>query len=176
MPKLFLIGIFVFAILFVMRYMFCPVIFLFSFFSKGQDIPAVKIGDLVQRMDSLKEKTVVVNFWASFCKPCLEELPGFVRASAYYKDGSVKFMYVSLDFKEDYPQKILKMARTKEILGSTVWLDETNAEIFCPVIDPDWSGAIPATLIFNKQTGYRYFTEESLDEDTLKKEISKSLN
>ena len=52
-----------------------------------------------------------------------------------------------------------------------VWLDETNADYFCPKIDAKWSGAIPATLFINNKTGYRNFFEEQISHETLKLEI-----
>jgi hypothetical protein len=52
-----------------------------------------------------------------------------------------------------------------------IWLDETNADIFCPKIDSTWDGAIPASLFFNPKTGYRKFYEEQITHAQLKKEI-----
>jgi hypothetical protein len=51
------------------------------------------------------------------------------------------------------------------------WLDETNADLFCPVVDPSWSGAIPASLFVNNATHYRKFFEDQLDRVKFEKEL-----
>jgi len=56
------------------------------------------------------------------------------------------------------------------------WLDETNADYFCPKIDAKWSGAIPATLFINNKSGYRKFMESQISHDDLKKEIRKLID
>ncbi|HEX4875985.1 MAG TPA: hypothetical protein VFV31_04890 [Chitinophagaceae bacterium] len=63
------------------------------------------------------------------------------------------------------------MAEKRKFTAPIVWLDETNADYFCPKIDPKWSGAIPATLFINNKTGYRNFMEAQLTQEELKKEI-----
>ena len=59
----------------------------------------------------------------------------------------------------------------RHITAPVLWLDETNADYFCPKVDAKWSGAIPATLFINSKTGYRNFIEEQLSHEELKKEI-----
>ena len=59
----------------------------------------------------------------------------------------------------------------RKITVPVQWLDETNADYFCPKIDKTWSGAIPATLFINNRNNYRKFTEEPLSEEQLEKEI-----
>jgi hypothetical protein len=83
----------------------------------------------------------------------------------------VQLLLVSLDFKESYPTGITKFMDKRRITAPVVWLDETNADYFCPKIDAKWSGAIPATLFINNKTGYRNFVEEKISHDELKKEI-----
>jgi hypothetical protein len=78
---------------------------------------------------------------------------------------------VSLDFKEGFPVGISSFAEKRKITAPIVWLDETNADYFCPKVDVKWSGAIPATLFINNKTGYRKFIEEQISHEQLKKEI-----
>ena len=77
---------------------------------------------------------------------------------------------MSLDLKEDYP-KIKKFATKYKFTSSIVYLNETNADIFCPKIDEKWSGAIPASLFVNNKTGYRKFFEEQVSEKKLEQEV-----
>ncbi len=99
----------------------------------------------------------------------MEEIPYFQKLNADYKKDGLQILFVSLDMQNDFPDKVNSFIQKRKI--STYWLDETNADYFCPIVDPSWSGAIPASLfIFNKNE-YRKFIEESLSENELNKEV-----
>lgn len=143
---------------------------LFLAFAHAQDIPKLKITQLDSII--LQSKTpLLINFWATFCKPCMEEIPYFQRLGEKYKDQGVKVLLVSLDMKDAYPSKIKSFMKRQQITAPVAWLDETNADYFCPRINSSWSGAIPATLFVNNAKGYRKFTESAMTEDVLEQEI-----
>lgn len=135
----------------------------------GQEIKKVKITE-VEKIIAESKTPLVVNMWATWCVPCVEELPHFIKAEKERKD-SFQLLLVSLDFKESFPDKMKKFMKEKKLGHSTFWLDETNADYFCPRIDAKWSGAIPATLFINNKTGYRKFVEEQISPGDLEKEI-----
>lgn len=139
--------------------------------STAQQIPSLKISELESYISNSK-KPLIINFWATFCKPCLEEIPYFISQARGHEKDSLELLLVSLDMEDFYPTKIANFARAKNITAPIAWLNETDADIFCPAIDPQWSGAIPATLFINNKTGYRKFYEEQLSEAALAKEIS----
>jgi hypothetical protein len=82
-------------------------------------------------------------------------------------------LLVSLDFTYSFPGKIAAFAKKRNFTAPIVWLDETNADYFCPKLDPKWSGAIPATLFVNNKTGYRSFVEEQIKEEDFEKGLGK---
>lgn len=133
----------------------------------SQSIAKWKIEDVVKSYSANNDTTYVVNFWATFCKPCIEEIPDFTRLAEKYKDQKVKLLLVSLDLPSYYPAKIAAFVKRnpKVFRGNTnhVWLNETNADHFCPMIDEKWSGAIPSTIIVNNKTGYRKFVEDQMN-------------
>ena len=88
---------------------------------------------------------------------------------------SIKLLLVSLDLESYYPAKIKSFVTKQKFTAPIVWLDESNADYFCPKVDTAWSGAIPATLFINNKTGYRKFFEEQLSNEKLKKEIAAAL-
>lgn len=138
--------------------------------AEGQDIPKWKISDLEAYIKN-SNKPTVVNFWATFCKPCIKEIPHFQKLVSQYEKDSVQLLLVSLDMPEMYPEKIKTFANKFKITVPVIFLDETNADIFCPVIDEKWSGAIPATLFINNKIGYRKFFEKEMPEQEFKTEL-----
>lgn len=141
--------------------------------SFSQEIKKVKIEDVVNMIDT-SSTPIIVNFWATWCQPCIHEIPWFEKAVAELKDKQVKVVLVSLDFGKDYREKLLDQFVKKQGYTSTVvWLDETNADKFCPKIDSSWDGSIPVTLMVNNQKKYRQFFEYQLKEQRFKLELAK---
>jgi thiol-disulfide isomerase/thioredoxin len=152
-------------------------LFLFTtlhFKSKAQKIEKWKITDvanLIEKSDSI----LVINFWATFCVPCIEEIPDLIKYTNLRKKDKVKLYLVSLDLPEYYPNKIKKFVAKKKFITNIAWLNETNADYFCPIVSEKWSGAIPATLIVNKKKGYKQFYEKKLSASEIKSAIEAAL-
>ena len=143
--------------------------------AKGQTIASwkvIKLQDYISKSDSV----LVINFWATFCKPCAEEIPYFQTIVDKYKDQKVKLLLVSLDLKDEFPDKIKAFAVKNNYTNQIVWLNETNADYFCPKVDKAWMGGIPSTLIINPKTGYRKFFEQQLRAEEFEKELKKAIN
>ncbi len=129
--------------------------------SLAQNIEKWKITNINNLIEKSEDEVFVINFWATFCVPCIEEIPHLIKYSKLYKKDKVTLYLVSLDFSENYT-KIKKFVTGKKYDANIRWLNETDADYFCPIIDKSWSGAIPATLIVNKKSGYRKFYEKKL--------------
>ncbi len=127
--------------------------------ANSQNIAKWKITDVEKYMAAKNGDVLVINFWATFCKPCVAEIPSFIKIVDKYKSSQVKLLLVSLDLPSYYPAKIATFAKKHHFKTNIVWLQETDADYFCPKIDPTWSGSIPATLFVNTKTGYRKFFE-----------------
>jgi thiol-disulfide isomerase/thioredoxin len=155
---------------------FIVVVFLsFTAVANAQQVRSVKITDLENTIKESKTP-LIVNFWATFCVPCLEEIPYFQEITEQYKAKNVSLVFVSLDMKKAYPVKVNEMAKKLKLVYPVVWLNETNADYFCPRIDTTWSGGMPSSLFVNNATGYHKFFEEPLSKEKLEKEIQAMLS
>jgi thiol-disulfide isomerase/thioredoxin len=151
------------------------ILLLCSLNAMSQTIPAYKITDVVKYYEKKNDSIYVINFWATFCKPCVEEIPYLISISKKYAVNDVKLLLVSLDLPSFFPDKIATYAAKNNFDASIVWLDETNADVLCPAIDSSWSGSIPATLIINNKTGYRKFFEEQIKPEVFEAELRKAI-
>lgn len=136
----------------------------------AQKVAKVKVTEL-EKMITESRTPLIINFWATYCKPCIAEMPHFEKLGAKYKEKGLTVVFVSLDMEDDYPVKVDSFVAKRKLQNKVLWLDETNADYFCPKIDPKWSGAMPATLFVNNTKSYRRLLEEELTEEELEKEI-----
>ena len=140
-----------------------------------QTIPKWKITDLVTYYNKPSDSIYIINFWSTWCQPCVEEIPFMQQISKKYADKKVKLLLVSLDLYKLYPDQLKAFAKKHRFTANLVWLNETDADIFCPAIDKKWSGAVPATLIYNAKTGYRYFFEGKFTRIQFEKELKQAI-
>lgn len=115
------------------------------------------------------DKTYVINFWATWCAPCVKELPYFEKLNANYKDKNVEVVLVSLDFPRHYEKKLKPFIKKHNLQSNVIALDDPDQNKWIPAINKDWSGAIPATIIYNKDE--RKFYERSFNYEELETEL-----
>lgn len=137
----------------------------------SQNVPVIKISDLEKRIKSNSDTTYIVNFWATWCVPCIKELPDFDSINNTFVNSKVKVLLVSMDFAEDLKTKLIPFIAAKKIRSEVVLLNEVNGNYFIPKISSQWTGAIPATLIINNKKDLNHFFEKKLNYEFLKTEI-----
>jgi thiol-disulfide isomerase/thioredoxin len=137
-------------------------------------VKKVKITDVEAYIQS-SDHPLIISFWATWCVPCVEEIPWFQEGVAKFADQKVELILVSLDFPKDYPQRLESFIKKKNWQATFYWLDETNADYFCPKVHPRWEGGIPATLFVNNKTGYRRFFDRALTDRQVEPEIKAAL-
>ncbi|MDC6366066.1 MULTISPECIES: TlpA disulfide reductase family protein [Flavobacteriaceae] len=120
------------------------------------------------------EKIYVINFWATWCKPCIEEMPYFEQVNAEQKKNGVEVILVSLDMPNMWKTRLEPYVEKKGIQSKVVILDDPKQHVWIPKVDQDWGGGIPATLIYNKDK--RTFYEQGFTYEELNTELSKFLN
>jgi len=129
-------------------------------------IPSYDFEGLEPLLHIDNDTTYVINFWATWCRPCIKELPAFEKLNATYNSQKVKVVLVSLDHPDILESKVVPFIEQREIKSSVVLLDDPYANDWIPKVDKTWSGAIPATIIYKggKRSFYeRTFTYEELE-------------
>jgi len=139
--------------------------------AKAQHAELVKLEQLQALIESKSDHIKVINFWATWCAPCVKEMPLFENLGQARSDVKVTFVSMDLDLDPN-PEKVHKFVARKKIQSQVLILDETNPNSWIDKIDKNWSGAIPATLIINGKTGQRKFIEKELHEGDLEKLIA----
>jgi thiol-disulfide isomerase/thioredoxin len=138
--------------------------------AKAQEIKKIRITELevyISRCDH----PLIINFWATYCGPCIKEIPYFEKLVSQQKDKNVELLLVSVDMPDYYPAKIALFIKQKNFASSVWWLNESNADYFCPKVDKNWTGGIPSTLFVNNKTHYRKFFERQLTEPQAEENI-----
>jgi thiol-disulfide isomerase/thioredoxin len=125
-------------------------------------------------LNKTDDKTHVVNFWATWCAPCVKELPHFEALNKNYKDKDVEVMLVSLDFPNQYEKKLKPFIKKHDLQSEILVLDDVDQNTWIPKIDKDWDGAIPVTIIYNKDK--REFYDRPFTYEELETEVEKFLN
>jgi thiol-disulfide isomerase/thioredoxin len=137
-------------------------------------IPSYNYQELEPLLFKSDEKTYVINFWATWCAPCVKELPAFEKLHAKYGKKNVEVILVSLDFPNQIESKLVPFIKKNKLKSQVILLNDPDQDIWIPKISEKWSGAIPATLMYNSKK--RAFYERSFEFDELETELKKFLN
>ena len=124
-----------------------------------------KYEDFSALLHKNNDTTYVVNFWATWCKPCVEELPYFDQLAEKHKGEKVKVLLVSMDFADQVKGRLKPFIKKKKVQSEVVVFDAPKPNEWIPKIDEKWSGAIPATYIYRGKE--HSFYERSFDYETL---------
>ncbi|MFT4525518.1 MAG: thiol-disulfide isomerase/thioredoxin [Granulosicoccus sp.] len=136
--------------------------------SLAQNVSIIHLDDFERRLSFGKDTTYVVNFWATWCAPCVKELPYFERLQKEKANEPLRVLLISLDFTEHIESRLIPFINRKALICEVSVLDEQDDNVWIPRVDPKWSGAIPATLFVNKTKKTRHFHEGSFKEGELK--------
>ncbi|MBO0857677.1 MAG: TlpA family protein disulfide reductase [Chloracidobacterium sp.] len=142
----------------------------------GAKIGTLKPADFAKFKDSAKGKVLVLNFWATWCGPCVAEFPELVALDAKYRDKGVKFVGITADDAEDVQPKVIPFIKKNQVKFDIVRQDIEDSEAIMNQITKDWNGVIPVTVVYDKQGNLAYSHFGIIDRDLLVAEIEKALN
>lgn len=142
-----------------------------GFSATSQQAETIKLEQLQEIIQSKTDHVKVINFWATWCAPCIKELPLFEKLGSERPDVKVTLVSMDLDLDPD-PEKVHKFVARKKLQSQVLILDAEDPNSYIDQIDKNWSGALPATIIINGKTGQRKFVGKELHEGELEKLIA----
>ncbi|MES3018742.1 MAG: TlpA disulfide reductase family protein [Bacteroidota bacterium] len=128
--------------------------------TRGQTVKLLSVDQLELRLDRGKDTTYVVNFWATWCGPCLKEMPHFEKLQAEFADQKLKVLFVSIDNLSKLKSAVVPLAKRLKLKNEVFLLNEKDPQVYLERIDKKWSGALPASIFVNKVRGKREFYEK----------------
>lgn len=141
--------------------------------TKAIKVEKIDYNDLKSILTKENDSTYVVNFWATWCQPCVEELPYFEKLYQNYKDQKVKLVLVSLDFPKQLEKSLKPFIVKNKLKGEVVLMMDADQNKWIPKVDSTWTGSLPATVIYNKNK--RAFFERTFDYNELETALNKIL-
>ena len=123
------------------------------------NVPVVNFEELQEYLSEFGDKTLVINYWATWCVPCVKELPYFEEVTAKYDAEEVEVILVSLDFSDQIASTLVPFIEKHHLRSNVILLDDPDANSWIDKVSPQWSGAIPATVI--KRGDKEAFYEQS---------------
>lgn len=109
------------------------------------EIVIYNFNQLNKLLQKKSEKTYVINFWATWCAPCVKELPYFEEITKTYSTNKIEVILVSLDFPNKFEDRLIPFVKKHQLQSKVILLDAPNENEWIPKVDSSWSGAIPAT-------------------------------
>ncbi|WP_028297134.1 TlpA family protein disulfide reductase [Olivibacter sitiensis] len=130
------------------------------------------LDELETRLSQGGDTIFVVNFWATWCGPCVKEMPYFEQlvSDKSANLSPIKLLFVSLDSPKK-PQVVEKFVADKKIRNEVLILNETDQQEYIDRISEEWSGAIPATLLVQKSKNKRKFHEQEFTLEQLEQSL-----
>lgn len=135
----------------------------------GMSIDSYDFAAFEKFLDLDTHKTYVINFWATWCQPCVKELPYFEQLGEAYRKSGVEVILVSLDMSKQVESRLLPFIKRKGLKSKTIYLQNADSGDWIAKVDPSWSGALPATVIYNKS--HRKFFERGFTYEELEAEL-----
>ncbi len=137
-------------------------------------IPVYDFDGLRPMLQTNSDTVFVVNLWATWCGPCVEELPEFLKFDHDYRNKKVKVILVSLDMRSKIASTVIPFLEKRKVTAKTVVLSDPDMNRWIPLIDKNWEGTIPSTIIFSKNK--KQFYPHPLTFEELENEVKKFLN
>ena len=136
----------------------------FSSINKSESIPVVNFQQFEPYLHYNNDTVYLVNFWATWCLPCREELPAIEKVGQKYQDKKFRILLVSLDIPNQLNSRLIPFVKSHNIKSDVILLDDPHQNNWIDKVDPGWSGEIPFTVIYGSTFRNTYAQQFSFNE------------
>jgi len=146
---------------------------LFTSTLRSQNVLVTDFKGLEPLLNQRNDTTYIVNFWATWCIPCVKEMPYFQKLHDEFSGEKVKVVLVSLDFLKHLDTRLKPFIEKYRLSPQVILLNDPDANSWINKVSPEWSGALPATVFYNRN--FRTFYEKSFTFEELQTIVKQNL-
>jgi thiol-disulfide isomerase/thioredoxin len=139
----------------------------------SEEIPVVDEVWLKDKIQNRNGKLLFINFWATWCVPCKEEFPDLVKIYNENKNSDFEFLSISVDLPSEIEIKVKPFLQDQSAEFPVVVVEEKRSEDIINLINPEWNGAVPVTVIYDEKGNRIEFISEAKDYEYFNKSIIK---
>ena len=140
--------------------------------SRSQELKPVGSAEEIKAIfDKARGNVVLVNFWATWCKPCVKEFPELTKLYKNYNDKGFELVFISLDDQQDIDSKLKPFLKKQGVDFLSYYSAFSNAEELIDYIDKNWQGAIPSSYIYDREGNLKASILGSRNYEQFEKEI-----
>ncbi len=132
-------------------------------------VKLMSLDQLEKRIAAGRDTVYIINFWATWCAPCIKELPDFEKLNSTYRNEPLKVILMSTDFKSKLDKVVKPFVKKNDLKCEVYLLNEQSEQEYIDRVNKDWTGSLPATLMINQQKGSRNFYEQEFSYEELEK-------
>lgn len=137
-------------------------------------VEVLNFNQLEPLLNQKNDTIYLVNFWATWCAPCVAELPAIKAVEDKYRNQKFKVLLVSLDMPGQVKSRLIPFLLSRKITSKVVLLDDPRQNVWIDKVDPNWSGELPFTVIYGRS--FRESHSQTFDFKTLDLIVKQKLN
>jgi thiol-disulfide isomerase/thioredoxin len=128
---------------------------------ENNEVKLLAFSELEKIIVSEKKRVLVINFWATWCGPCIKELPDILSFAKENK-GVTRLILVSFDFPNEI-QKVKDFVKKRKLDVEVILIKDTDQNAFINIVSKNWEGTIPATWLINNKNQKKQFIEKPVN-------------
>lgn len=138
-------------------------------------VDTLNAGQLNEIINNRNGKILFINFWATWCVPCVEEFPDIIKLAENYKEKDVEFLSLSVDLLKEINSAVIPFIQKQQVNFPVFVIPEKESEKVINLVKPEWNGAIPATVVYSREGKLISFITGLADYDTFKQKVDEAL-